>query len=278
MVPEIQNIIRQALAEDLGPGDLTTTAIVQNGDRVRGTFTAKEDGVVAGWDVVRQVFAALDPEVRVTESIPDGRTVRNGDSIGTVEGKAGAILAGERTALNFFQRMSGIATLTRRFVDAVKGTNAVILDTRKTAPGLRVLDKMAVKTGGGANHRFGLFDMVLVKENHIAAAGGINEAVSRVRLNVKDPVKIEVEVRNLQELTETLELAVDRILLDNMDVEEMDRAVKMTGGRVPLEASGSVTLENVGRIAATGVQFISVGQLTHSVKALDISLIIERSS
>ena len=145
-------------------------------------------------------------------------------------------------------------------------------------PGLRVLDKMAVKTGGGANHRFGLFDMVLVKENHIAAAGNINEALSRVRLNVKDPVKIEVEVRNLQELAETLELAVDRILLDNMDVEEMDRAVKMTGGRVPLEASGSVTLENVGRIAATGVQFISVGQLTHSVKALDISLIIERSS
>ena len=278
MVPEIQNIIRQALSEDIGTGDLTTAAIVRNGDRVRGTFTAKEDGVVAGWDVVRQVFAALDPEVRVTESIPDGRTVRNGDSIGTVEGKAGAVLAGERTALNFFQRMSGVATLTRRFVDAVKGTNAVILDTRKTAPGLRVLDKMAVKTGGGANHRFGLFDMVLVKENHIAAAGNINEALSRVRLNVKDPVKIEVEVRNLQELAETLELAVDRILLDNMDVEEMDRAVKMTGGRVPLEASGSVTLENVGRIAATGVQFISVGQLTHSVKALDISLIIERSS
>ena len=278
MIPEIQNTIQQALDEDLGPGDLTTAAIVRNSDRVQGTFLAKEDGVIAGWDVVRQVFAALDPDVRVTESIPDGRTVRNGDPVGTVAGKAGAILAGERTALNFFQRMSGIATLTRRFVDAVKGTNAVILDTRKTAPGLRVLDKLAVRTGGGENHRFGLFDMVLIKENHIAAAGSITEAVSRVRTHMNEPVKIEVEVRNLQELTETLKLAVDRILLDNMDVEEISSAVKMAGGRVPLEASGSVTLENVARIAATGVQYISVGQLTHSVKALDISLIIERSS
>jgi nicotinate-nucleotide pyrophosphorylase (carboxylating) len=249
----------------------------------------------------------VDERIALQARMKDGHALSKGDIVATVEGPAASILTAERTALNFLQRMSGIATLTRRYVEAVAGTRAVILDTRKTAPGLRLLDKWAVRLGGGQNHRLGLYDMVLIKDNHIAAAGGITQAVERVRrrnrpglrpepcpeqgrraveglgpepLDYAQDVRVEglaveVEVKSLAELEEALALSVDRIMLDNMDLDEMRRAVEMTAGRVPLEASGNVTLENVAAIAATGVDYISVGALTHSVKALDISLEVE---
>lgn len=272
----IQNIVRTALDEDIGPGDVTTESIISEDSISHGEFIAKSGGVVAGWDVVETVFALLDERVRITRNLPDGASVKAGTILGTLTGSSLAILKGERTALNFFQRMSGIATMTRRLVDAVAGTRAIILDTRKTVPGLRVIDKMAVRIGGGQNHRLGLFDMVLIKENHIAAAGSIMEAVRRVRSKLSKGTAIEVEVKNLEELREALNLRVDRILLDNMKPSQMREAVGIVDGRVPLEASGNVTLENVSEVAATGVDFISVGALTHSVTAMDISLMINR--
>jgi nicotinate-nucleotide pyrophosphorylase (carboxylating) len=234
--------------------------------------------VIAGWEAVAATFAALDRHVAVEPIVHDGREVRAGTVIGTVSGPARALLSGERVALNFLQRLSGIATMTRAFVRAVEGTHAVILDTRKTAPGLRPLDRLAVRLGGATNHRFGLFDMALVKENHIAAAGGITAAVRRLRENVPAGIPIEVEVRTLAELREALDLGQDRILLDNMNTHEMREAVRITGGRVPLEASGGVRLETVAEIARTGVDYVSVGALTHSVRALDISLELETRS
>lgn len=271
---QIASIVRLALAEDLGRGDVTTDSIVPAGAMARGQFIAKAAGVVAGWDVVAATFAALDPRAVVQPIVHDGSDVRAGTLIGIVAGRARALLSGERVALNFLQRLSGIATVTRAFVRAVEGTRAVMLDTRKTAPGLRVLDRLAVRLGGGTNHRLGLFDMALVKENHITAAGGITRAVRRVRANATD-VPIEVEVRSIAELREALDLAPDRILLDNMTVDEMRDAVRIAAGRVPLEASGGVRLETVAEIARTGVDYISVGALTHSVRALDISLELE---
>jgi nicotinate-nucleotide pyrophosphorylase (carboxylating) len=228
--------------------------------------------VVAGLGVVGLTFLLVDEAVQFTPLIADGDQVGIGQEIATVDGPGQALLSGERVALNFLQRMSGIATLTRRFVEAVQGTSAVILDTRKTAPGLRPLDKWAVRLGGGQNHRFGLYDMVLIKDNHIAAVGSISEAVTRVRAKDKRGRPIEVEVKTLAELKEALPLGVDRIMLDNMSLAEMREAVQLTDGRVPLEASGNVSLENVAAIAATGVDYISIGMLTHSVEALDISL------
>jgi nicotinate-nucleotide pyrophosphorylase (carboxylating) len=275
---EVASIVRRALAEDLGRGDVTTDSIVPAGTPAHGQFIAKAAGVIAGWDAVAAVFAALDRHVALQPIVHDGRDVRAGTVIGTVDGPARALLSGERVALNFLQRMSGIATLTRAFVRAVEGTRAIILDTRKTAPGLRPLDRLAVRLGGGTNHRFGLFDMALIKENHITAAGGVTSAVRRVRANAPAGVPIEVEVRSLDELREALDLGPDRILLDNMDAVEMREAVRIAGGRVPLEASGGVRLETVAEIARTGVNYISVGALTHSVRALDISLELETVS
>jgi len=271
---EVSRVIRCALEEDIGDGDVTTDCTVPADMWLAGTFVAKEAGVIAGLEVVRRTFAQLDERVRVTPLVADGDYVAAGRAIATISGPGRALLSGERVALNFLQRMSGIATLTRRFVDAVSGTSAVILDTRKTAPGLRLLDKWAVRLGGGRNHRFGLYDMVLIKDNHIAAAGGITEAVARVRKGDERKRCIEVEVRTLGELREAVGLDVDRILLDNMTPDEMRAAVRLTGGRVPLEASGNVTLENVAAVAATGVDYISVGMLTHSVRALDVSLTV----
>jgi nicotinate-nucleotide pyrophosphorylase (carboxylating) len=242
---------------------------------LQGRFLAKEAGVVAGLDVVKQTFVLLDDTVRTECLTTDGEWVETGTVIARVEGPVRAILSGERVALNFLQRLSGIATTTRRFVQAVKGTSAVILDTRKTVPSLRILDKMAVTIGGGQNHRIGLYDMVLIKDNHIAAAGTITETVKRVReLDTRHRL-IEVEVKNLTELREALGLKVDRILLDNMSLDEMREAVRMTQSQTPLEASGNVSLETVADIAATGVNYISVGTLTHSVKAMDISLLLD---
>ena len=271
----ISEIIGNALAEDLGSGDVTGSWIIPPGKTMTGRLTAKEDGVLAGLELAGEVFTFLDGSVVFTPKAYDGMNIKNGREIAVLKGPARAILAAERTALNIMQRMSGIASETRKFVNAVEGTDAVILDTRKTVPGLRLLDKLAVKTGGGRNHRFGLFDMVLIKENHITTAGSISDAVGRVRAHSPGSLEIEVEVRNLDELREALELSVDRVMLDNMSVDEMRQAVEISGGRVPLEASGNITIERVRSIAEAGVDFISIGSLTHSVKALDISLLLE---
>lgn len=272
---QISAIVQRALAEDVGSGDITSQWILPPEMGVHGHFLAKAQGVLAGLEVVRQVFRQVDERIAFQSRIKDGEAISKGDIVATVEGPAASILTAERTALNFLQRMSGIATLTRHYVEAVAGTRAVILDTRKTVPGLRLLDKWAVLLGGGQNHRLGLYDMVLIKDNHIAAAGGITQAVERVRQRNQQGLPVEVEVKSLAELEEALALNVDRIMLDNMDLDEMRRAVEITAGRAPLEASGNVTLQSVAAIAATGVAYISVGALTHSVKALDISLEVE---
>jgi nicotinate-nucleotide pyrophosphorylase (carboxylating) len=268
-------IIHRALEEDLGDGDITTLSTVPPRSLLKGKFIAKEPGIIAGIEVVGETFKYLDPRVSFSSRVSDGDRVSKGMVLATIRGNGRALLIAERTALNFFQRMSGIATTTRLYVNAVRKTKAIIVDTRKTAPGLRLLDKWAVRLGGGKNHRFGLYDMVLIKENHIAAAGGITQAVARVRATDKRGRRIEVEVETLKELRETLELHVDRILLDNMSLKQMREAVRITQGKMELEASGNVSLENVGKVAATGVDIISVGKLTHSVRALDISFLIE---
>ncbi|MFQ5342137.1 MAG: carboxylating nicotinate-nucleotide diphosphorylase [Anaerolineae bacterium] len=272
MNPAVIPIIQRALDEDIGDGDVTTLCTVPPEAMLIGQFIAKEDGVIAGLEVAKLTFSLVDGRVQFTSRVADGNQVEAGKVIAEVSGPGRALLSGERVALNFLQRMSGIATLTRRFVEAVQGTSAVILDTRKTAPGLRPLDKWAVRLGGGQNHRSGLYDMVLIKDNHIAAVGSISEAVARVRAQDEQELAVEVEVKNLAELREALKLDLNRILLDNMSLGEMREAVQLTGGRVPLEASGNVSLENVADIAATGVDYISIGMLTHSVQALDISL------
>ena len=265
-------IVQRALAEDLGDGDVTTLCTIPAEATLQGRFIAKAAGILAGLEVARLTFALIDERVQADFFIHDGDRVSQGQVFGTISGPTRALLMGERTALNFMQRMSGTATLTQQFVEAVKPHRAVILDTRKTAPGLRLLDKWAVKCGGGQNHRIGLFDMVLIKNNHITAVGSITAAINRVRECDERHRPIEVEVRTLEELREALILQPDRILLDNMSLDQMRAAVEIAAGRVPLEASGNVTLETVNAIAATGVDFISSGALTHSVKALDISL------
>ncbi len=271
---EIQQIIRRALEEDLGDGDITTDATIPANARLTGRFVAKESGVIAGLEVAAMTFAELDPDAQMTCHVRDGERVEKGTEIACVSGQGRAILSGERVALNLLQRMSGIATLTRQFVEAVSETSAVILDTRKTMPGLRLLDKWAVRLGGGQNHRFGLYDMVMIKDNHIAAVGSITQAVAQVRARDQQHRPIEVEVKNLAELAETLPLNVDRILLDNMTPTMMREAVQLTNRRVALEASGNVSLDTIVEIAATGVDYISIGKLTHSVNALDISLLL----
>jgi len=270
----VRAVIQRALDEDLGTGDVTSQWTLPADCSLRGEFLVKAAGVIAGLEVVAAVFELVDARVAFRPLVADGQAMSAGALAGVVEGPGVALLSAERTALNFLQRMSGIATATRRFVDAVRGTRAVILDTRKTAPGLRLLDKWAVRLGGGENHRMGLYDMVLIKDNHIAGAGGITAAVAGVRAHNAAGLLVEVEVKSLAELDEALALrpAVDRILLDNMSLETLRRAVQVAAGRVPLEASGGVSLDSVAHIAATGVDFISAGALTHSVRALDISL------
>ncbi len=277
MIEPIFDLVARALAEDVGQGDVTSQWTLPPDLQGRGVFLCKADGVLAGMEVAQEVFRQVSPEIVLRAERADGDLIRTGDVLGIVEGPMSAILTAERTVLNLMQRMSGIATLTRRYVEAVRGTRAIILDTRKTAPGLRLLDKWAVRLGGGQNHRLRLDDMVLVKDNHIAACGSITLAVERVRAHIVRPhqvsgLLIEVEVKNWAELQEAVSLRPDRIMLDNMSVEEMRRAVDWVAGRVPLEASGGVNLETVRAIAETGVDFISVGALTHSVTALDISL------
>lgn len=272
----LRRIIHLALKEDIGTGDITTVATVPGNLNIEGNFIAKEEGVIAGIEVVREIFKIMSPKIIFSANVKDGAIIKKETIIGTVSGKARAILAAERTALNFLQRMSGIATATRAYVEAIKGTKAIIMDTRKTAPLIRFFDKWAVRIGGGHNHRFGLYDMVLIKENHIAAAGGITQAVNQVHRKRKK-IKIEVEVRNIEELREALKLNIDRILLDNMTIEKLHEAVYITKGKVKLEASGNITLKNVADVAATGVDIISIGSLTHSVRALDISFLVTKT-
>jgi nicotinate-nucleotide pyrophosphorylase (carboxylating) len=269
---QLDRAIQAALEEDIGSGDVTSEATLATHLDYRGRFVAKASGVVAGLEVVDSVLNTVDERIVFTPLVNDGDLVQRGLVIATVTGRARSLLTAERTALNFLQRMSGIATLTARFVAAVSGTEAIILDTRKTAPGLRLIDKWAVRLGGGQNHRYGLYDMVLIKDNHIVAAGGITPAVNLVRDRAAATLPIEVEVKTMEELQEALPLNVDRIMLDNMSLVEMEAAVGLVNGRVPLEASGNVTLETVAAIAQTGVDFISSGALTHSVRALDVSL------
>ena len=263
--------IRVALEEDIGPGDATTDSIVPAHASLRGQIVAKQHGVVAGLEVARRVFQKLNEQVNFAAKVKEGELVDTRSVLVDLDGPARALLTGERTALNFLGRMSGIATATRQYMDAVAGTKAVILDTRKTAPGLRETDKLAVRLGGGANHRIGLFDMVLIKDNHIDFAGSITAAVQRVREKASG-LEIEVETRTLDDVREALELGVERILLDNMSLEMMREAVEITSGKAKLEASGNVTIESVRQVALTGVDYISVGALTHSVKVFDVSL------
>ena len=267
---EILTTIRAALAEDIGPGDATTNAIIPEGSAMRGQIIAKQVGVVAGLDVARAVYRILDENVDFKAQVDEGTRVNDRQVLALVSGSARSLLTAERTALNFLGRMSGIATLTRSFVDAVAGTKAVILDTRKTAPGLRLVDKLAVLRGGGQNHRIGLYDMVLIKDNHIDHAGSITLAVQRARLGAPG-LLIEVEARNLQDVGEALQVGAERILLDNMTPESMAEAVSLTAGRAKLEASGNVTLQTARKIAESGVDYISVGALTHSAKVFDVS-------
>ncbi len=268
---DIIDSIRRAIAEDVGSGDVTTNSTVPADAKAQVQIVAKQAGVVAGLDVAQLVFRQFDDQIVFRTQVNDGAEVLQGQVLAEVFGSVRALLTGERTALNFVGRMSGIATLTRQFVDAVKGTGAVILDTRKTAPGLRATDKLAVVLGGGQNHRHGLFDMVLIKDNHIDFAGSLAEAVRRVRDSGTN-LEIEVEVRSIEELREALSLKVERILLDNMTPEMMSEAVKLNNGSAKLEASGNVTLATVREIAETGVNYISVGALTHSPRAFDVSL------
>jgi nicotinate-nucleotide pyrophosphorylase (carboxylating) len=263
--------ICHALDEDIGPGDVTTNSIVPAGENAAARIIAKENGVLSGLVVAQAVFRLLSRDVRFGSTLSDGAQVVRGQTLLELTGPARAILTGERTALNFLARMSGIATLTRAFVDAIAGTGATILDTRKTAPGLRVFDKLAVKHGGGGNHRFGLFDMVLIKNNHIDSAGSVTRAVDLARAGGHN-LEIEVEARSFAEVEEALNAGAERILLDNMSLDEMRQAVVFSAGRAKLEASGNVSLNTVREIAETGVDFISVGALTHSAKTFDLSL------
>ncbi|HKO45542.1 MAG TPA: carboxylating nicotinate-nucleotide diphosphorylase [Pyrinomonadaceae bacterium] len=268
---EILACLRHALDEDVGAGDATTNSIVPEDATLNAQIIAKQEGVVAGLDVAQKVFLLLDDRVSFLAHVTEGSTVTSGTVLADISGPARALLTGERTALNFLGRMSGIATLTRQFVDAMAGTRARVLDTRKTAPGLRLLDKLAVRRGGGLNHRTGLFDLILIKDNHIDFAGSLEQAVKRAR-DAGTQLEIEVEARTIDDVKELLDLGVERILLDNMPVEMMREAVQLNDGRARLEASGNVTLETVRAIAETGVDFISAGALTHSPKVFDVSL------
>ena len=271
---KVEKIVRWALEEDLGRGDITSESIVPPGACARAVIRAKQEGVIAGVDVARRCFSALSDHLTWHGFHPDGQRCVPQDRIIEVQGPAIALLGAERVALNFLQRMSGIATLTRKMVDQVAPYGARIVDTRKTVPLLRMLDKYAVRAGGGLNHRFGLDDGVLIKENHIAVAGGIAQAVGRLRQAVGHMVKVEVEVTDMQQLQQALAENVDAVLLDNMSLEQMEEAVGVVAGRCLVEASGNITFDNCRAIAETGVDVLSVGWLTHSVDALDLSMIV----
>lgn len=271
----IDDIIKNALIEDIGTGDITTISTVCKKASASGKFIAKEDGVLCGIDIVKRVFEIVDTNIVLINYFKDGQTIKCGDIIAEIKGSADSILTGERVALNFLQHLSGIASKTNLCVKAVLGTKAKICDTRKTTPGLRILEKYAVKVGGGSNHRYNLSDGVLIKDNHIKAAGGIKSAVERARAAAPHTLKIEVEVENFDMLAEAIEANADIIMLDNMTISEMRKAVEIVGGKALTEASGNMGEKNLTEVASCGVDLISIGALTHSVKAMDISLKFE---
>ncbi len=275
----VQTIVDLALLEDIRDGDITTEAIFKGDEKAEAAFIAKESGVLAGIELVAFILKRVDTSLAFTPLVEDGSVIHRGDTIAEVKGNAGSILTAERTCLNFMQRMSGIATKTRRYCDAISGTSTKLLDTRKTMPGQRYLDKWAVRLGGGTNHRFCLDDMYLIKENHIAVAGGITQALDQCdahRAKAGSKAKIEIELESIAQIKEALESGkADIMLLDNMDLKELSKAVALIDGRAKTEASGNMTLDRLPEVAATGVDFISVGGITHSVHALDISLLFE---
>jgi nicotinate-nucleotide pyrophosphorylase (carboxylating) len=272
---DLKALIRNALNEDIGGGDVTTAYTVPPGTTGKGFIIAKEPLVLAGSAIAKRVFLTVDNELEVSLPLEDGSRIMAGARLLEVNGDLGSMLTAERTALNFLQRLSGIATLTRGFVDKTASTSVRILDTRKTTPGWRLLEKEAVRSGGGYNHRFGLYDGILIKDNHIVAAGGISRAIMAVRAHQRGSLKVQVEVETLEQLAEAISAGADAALLDNMDIETMAEAVQRAGGKILLEASGGITLDNVAEVAATGVDLISVGALTHSARAVDMSMKIE---
>ncbi|MCE8000844.1 MAG: carboxylating nicotinate-nucleotide diphosphorylase [Rhodobiaceae bacterium] len=275
----VEEKVRAALAEDLGDaGDITSQSTVPADTRSRVVLRAREDGCIAGLDAARAAFREMDPGLRISVQAPDGSVVAPGDVIAAIEGNARAIVTGERVALNFLGHLSGIATATRKFVDAVAGTNTRICCTRKTTPGLRAFEKYAVRAGGGVNHRFGLYDAILIKDNHIAMAGGIADAIRGARAKAGHLVRIEIEVDTLDQLKEALDIGVEAVLLDNMPPGVLREAVTINQGRAALEASGGITLDTAASVAATGVDYISVGWLTHSAPCLDIGLDYEAAA
>lgn len=274
-INKINSLIESGLREDIGTGDITTNALIPDSMYTTATMTAKADGIIAGMDVARAVFTFLSPEIVWNPRVRDGDKIIKGDLLVEMSGPFRALLSGERLALNFLQRMSGIATMTSLFVSQIAGTDTKILDTRKTVPGLRILDKYAVKAGGGENHRIGLYDMVLIKDNHIKVAGGIRNAVAQIRSQVPPEIRIEVETTNMAEVLEALEVKADVIMLDNMTNEMMKECVAVINHQAKVEASGNMNLQRVSEVAATGVDYISIGALTHSVTALDISMNIK---
>ena len=268
----VDQLIDRALEEDVGTGDITTLTTISEDAVGHGRYIAKEDGVLCGIDLARRVYAKLDDGISFTAYKKDGDEVVKGDIIAEVTGPAISLLTGERVGLNLMQRLSGTATKTRECVRKIEGTNATIADTRKTTPGLRVLEKYAVRVGGGSNHRFNLADGILIKDNHIVAAGGITEAVRRARKNAPHTLKVEVEIETFEQLEEALAAGADIIMLDNMSCEDMAKAVKIVDGRAKTEASGNMGDRDLLEVAKTGVDIISIGALTHSVRSLDISL------
>lgn len=270
--PQVEQIITLALNEDIGTGDITTLSTIPADKTALGRFVAKEDMIICGIDLAKHIFGRVDPSIELKANFKDGNAVKKGDVIATVSGNAQNVLTGERTALNFMQRLTGIATRTHASVAEVAGTNAKITDTRKTTPGLRVLEKYAVRVGGGTNHRFNLADGVLIKDNHIAVSGGIKNAVKNARAVIPHTLKIEVEVETKEQLAEALDAGADIIMLDNMSYDLMRECVGIVAGRALVEASGNMGEKSLREVAETGVDIISIGALTHTVKAADISL------
>jgi nicotinate-nucleotide pyrophosphorylase (carboxylating) len=268
----LDKIINQALEEDIGNADITTLSTVDENKQIEGNFIAKEEGVICGLPVLERVFEILDPSVRIERNVGEGEQVAKGTVIAKISGSAQSILTGERVALNLLQRLCGIATRTQMAVAQVSGTKAMIADTRKTTPGLRILEKYAVRVGGGTNHRFNLADGILIKDNHISAAGGISQAISRARKFAPHTLKIEVEVESFPQIEEALQSGADIIMLDNMSTEDMTKAVHMIDGKALVEASGNMGDKNLRTVAECGVDIISIGALTHTIRAMDISL------
>ncbi|SHH25507.1 nicotinate-nucleotide pyrophosphorylase [carboxylating] [Caloranaerobacter azorensis DSM 13643] len=275
LVLQIEDIIKNALLEDMNNGDITTENLIGLNDISEAEIIAKEDGVLAGIEIAEITFKLLDKDMLFYRLKEDGQFLRKGDVIAKIKGKTRAILSGERTALNFLQRLSGIATKTKKFVDKVEKYNVRVADTRKTTPGIRALEKYAVRLGGGANHRYNLSDAVMIKDNHIRAVGSIEKAIKLIRERVPHTVKVEVEVETIEQFKQALDAGADIIMLDNMSIEDMKEAVNINNKKAILEASGNVNIDNIEEVAKTGVDVISVGALTHSVKSLDISLNIK---